>query len=60
MHGTANAPRLKVTMPEQTEHQGNDRMEHVQGRVFHIILEVTSDGTFPLTRYRRIMIDVRP
>ena len=49
MHGMAETPRLRVTMPDKTEHVANDRMEHANGRVFHIILEVTSDDTYPLT-----------
>lgn len=60
MHGTENTPHLKVTLPASTEFKTNDRVVHEKGRVYHIILEVTSEGKFPLTRYRRICIDVRP
>ena len=60
MHGTESSARLKITMPAETRHPINDRVEHEAGRVYHLILEVTSEGKFPLTRYKRILLDVRP
>ena len=46
-------------MPETAAHVAGDRIEHEEGRTFHVILEVTSEGAFPLTRYRRILLDLR-
>lgn len=31
-----------------------------RGRVYHLILEVASEGKYPLTRFRRVLLDVRP
>lgn len=59
MFGTANSAKLKIKMPETTAHVAGDRMEHENGRTFHVILEVTSKGAFPLTRYRRLLLDLR-
>jgi hypothetical protein len=59
MFGSAESPKLKIQMPSTTAHVAGDRMEHETGRTFHVILEVTSRGAFPLTRYRRLLLDVR-
>lgn len=59
MHGTEKSPKLRVTAPPKTQWVYNDRTEYIGGRVYHIILQVTDDGDFPLTRYRRILLDVR-
>ena len=60
MDGTERTARLTITMPPTTAHPINDRIEHAEGRVYHLILEVTSEGRYPLTRYRRVLLDVRP
>jgi hypothetical protein len=57
--GTAESSKLRIQMPATTAHVAGDRMEHVKGRTFHVILEVTSKGAFPLTRYRRLLLDMR-
>jgi hypothetical protein len=59
MFGTAESPKLKIQMPSSTAHVAGDRMEHEKGRTFHVILEVTSKGAFPLTRYRRLLLNMR-
>jgi len=59
MFGTAETAKLKIQLPEATAHVAGDRMEHEDGRVFHVILEVTSHGALPLTRYRRLLLDQR-
>jgi hypothetical protein len=61
MHDTANTSKLTITMPETTAHSpGKWRMDHEDGRVYHVILAVTSEGKIPVTRYRRILLDVSP
>ena len=60
MHGSERTARLTVTLPDTTSHRINDRVEHSEGRVYHLILEVTAEGRYPLTRYRRVLLDVRP
>lgn len=61
MHGTAETANLSITMPKTTAHSpGKWRMDDQDGRVYHLILEVTSRGKIPLTRYRRILLDVTP
>jgi hypothetical protein len=44
-----NAARTRITLPVVTT-----------PTVLHLILEVGDAGTPPLTRYRRVIIDVRP
>jgi hypothetical protein len=39
---------LEVTVPRQTKNA-----------VIHLILEVTDEGAPPLTRYRRVVLNVR-
>jgi hypothetical protein len=60
MHGTDKTARLTITMPKSTAHLINDHVKHSDGNVYHLILEVTSAGRYPLTRYRRVLLDVRP
>lgn len=45
----AALPRISVTLPQVKE-----------PTVFHIILEATDSGSPPLTRYRRVMLEVQP
>lgn len=61
MHGTSKSSKLRITMPDQTAFRpGLWHTLHENGRVYHLILEVTAPGEIPLTRYRRILLDVTP
>jgi hypothetical protein len=34
--------------------------DDARDKTIHIILQVTDDGDPPLTRYRRVVVDVKP
>lgn len=60
MNGTATSARLRVTMPAKTGHPvGHYRRMHDEGKVYQLVLAVTSEGEFPLTRYRRVFVDCK-
>ncbi|KAF9017767.1 DUF1593-domain-containing protein [Hymenopellis radicata] len=53
-HGSENSDKLTVTLPLSIDYNGRYKVK----RDYHIILQVTDDGTPKLFRYKRVIVTV--
>jgi hypothetical protein len=55
---SASSSKVQITLPSQITVKVAQAMLFTEKRDFHVILEVTSGGEIPITRYRRIIVTV--